>query len=131
MTRDDAVKLIIEEYDKTEDFHSDMEGYALLKEKLDGLWDDIKRDYPGKMLADSAARMGAMALKFLNGTEYVLELIDGTAYLNGMTTAHEGYARILYVADELWEEVKKNCGETDSAEEMVIVTAAFLMRCYK
>ncbi len=131
MTRDEAVKLIIDEYNKTEDFHSDMEGYALLKEKLDGLWDDIKRDYPGKMLADSAARMGAMALKFFNDRDKGINFFKTVPMDISMATPHEGYAYLLFASGPLWESVIGDKNVNRSAAVMGAATIEFLMRCCK
>lgn len=41
------------------------EGYAVIKEELDELWDAIKRDNPMDMVQLEAVQVAAMALRFL------------------------------------------------------------------
>ena len=40
-------------------------GYSVIKEELDELWHNVKGDRPWKDLAEEAAHVGAMALRFL------------------------------------------------------------------
>ena len=64
-----AIEAILSEYSfatsKFGEFASPHEGYAVIKEELDELWDEIK----GKSIDDSmkkeAIQVGAMALRFL------------------------------------------------------------------
>ena len=68
-----AMVLIREEMDRAEQkhhgFHSGHEGYAVIREELDELWDAIKADkqylrYSGAT-ANEAVQVAAMALRFL------------------------------------------------------------------
>jgi hypothetical protein len=45
-------------------FNSGHEGYAVLKEEVDELWDDVKRDYPEGALQE-AVQVAAMGVRFL------------------------------------------------------------------
>jgi len=45
-------------------FNSDHEGYAVLKEEVDELWDEIKRDNPTKA-REEAIQVAAMGLRFI------------------------------------------------------------------
>jgi len=69
-----AVELILEEYHKTVArypyaFHSHHEGYAVIKEEIDELWDAIKtkKNHPNliKALREEATQVAAMAIRFL------------------------------------------------------------------
>jgi len=47
-------------------FHSPHEGYAVLLEELDELWDEIKKKQPDKTrMREEAIQVGAMAIKFI------------------------------------------------------------------
>lgn len=47
-------------------FHSCHEGYAIIKEELEELWDDIKiKPRNMKKIEEEATQVGAMALRFL------------------------------------------------------------------
>lgn len=61
---------VIDEYEKAAlthgDFNSPHEGYAVIKEELDKLWDEIKRKDPSKKaMKREAIQVAAMALRFL------------------------------------------------------------------
>ncbi len=64
-----AQKLILDEYVKALGVFSPMasshEGYAVILEELDELWDDIKSERSRETLAHEAKQIGAMALRFL------------------------------------------------------------------
>ena len=45
-------------------FHNTHEGYAVLKEEVDELWDEVKANNT-KGACDEAVQVGAMALRFL------------------------------------------------------------------
>ena len=48
------------------DFNSYHEGYAVIKEELDELWEEIKKRNPSKYnLKEEAIQLTAMGLKFL------------------------------------------------------------------
>ena len=51
--------------EKFQDFHSYHEGYAVLLEELQELWDEIKGDQDTKKMQTEAVQVGAMALRFL------------------------------------------------------------------
>ncbi len=70
MTVEDAIKAIIKEYGEATNqfgkFNSAHEGWAVLKEEVDELWEEIKakpRDHEG--MHREAIQVGAMALRFL------------------------------------------------------------------
>jgi hypothetical protein len=47
-------------------FNSTHEGYAVLHEELDELWDEIKKKQPDKTrMREEATQVGAMAIKFI------------------------------------------------------------------
>ena len=53
--------------EKHGDFASLHEGYAVIKEEFDELWDEIKeRDYSLERLEEEATQVAAMAFKFLH-----------------------------------------------------------------
>ena len=47
-------------------FVSYHEGYAVLKEELDELWDEIKGSQNKDRLREEAIQVGAMAIRFIN-----------------------------------------------------------------
>jgi hypothetical protein len=61
-----AISLISKEYDmaikKFRPFNSPHEGYAVISEELDELWDDVKANIEG---GKEAVQVGAMAVRFL------------------------------------------------------------------
>jgi len=66
----DAANSILQEYFRAATIHPPMhsaaEGYAILLEELDELWDEIKKRNPDKEeLRKEAIHVGAMALRFL------------------------------------------------------------------
>jgi hypothetical protein len=69
MDRNEAVNKTVLEYDsavaKFPSFNSAHEGYAVIKEELDELWDAIKGNMRPETLADEAKQVAAMALRFL------------------------------------------------------------------
>ncbi len=77
MELQDAVGLVCEEYIKAEAefprFHTNHEGYGIIKEEFDELWDEIKARHPAekgnnnmhRALKTEAIQLAAMALRFL------------------------------------------------------------------
>ena len=69
MEKTPAIKLILDEYAfasiKFSEFNSQHEGYAVLKEEVDELWDSIKGNVALNLTRKEAAQVGAMALRFL------------------------------------------------------------------
>jgi len=47
------------------EFRSPLEGYAIILEELDELWDEIKKNSDQEILAGEAKQVAAMALRFL------------------------------------------------------------------
>lgn len=45
-------------------FNSAHEGYAVLREEVDELWDDVKRDYP-QGAVEEAVQVAAMGVRFM------------------------------------------------------------------
>ena len=70
MKRDDAMIDIVSEYDRATQkfgrFNSSHEGYAVIKEEFDELWDHIKnKGSEDWQLKEEATQVGAMVLRFL------------------------------------------------------------------
>jgi len=70
MRRDEAEALVSFELTKATQKHgalaSPHEGYAVILEELDELWDEIKKQHPDPdALAKEAAQVAAMGLRFL------------------------------------------------------------------
>ena len=70
--KSNGLQLIQAEHDKakkkyTQNFTSNHEGFAVLKEEVDELWDEVKRKHPSnEQMREEAIQIGAMALRFLN-----------------------------------------------------------------
>lgn len=72
MTKKKIVALILKEFDdansKYPAFHSTHEGYAVIKEEFDELWDEIKKNKSlstnDRMVAE-AVQVAAMTVKFI------------------------------------------------------------------
>lgn len=68
MTHQEAARLALEELSRAErkhpDFHSGHEGYAVIKEEIEELWDAVKRDDTLSATVE-AVQVAAMALRFL------------------------------------------------------------------
>ena len=67
---------IVFEYNTARSMHRAMasthEGYAVIKEELDELWDEIRKKHPSKaLMRREAVQVGAMALAFIR------EVCDG------------------------------------------------------
>ena len=72
MLPEDAITLIVREYKRATEmngsFNSPHEGYAVILEELDELWDEIKKKATARdneKLQKEAVQVGAMALRFL------------------------------------------------------------------
>jgi NTP pyrophosphatase (non-canonical NTP hydrolase) len=70
MTGSKAVMAMHEEYlrscEKFPHFNSPHEGYAVLLEEVDELWDLVKSKNPSKeRMREEAVQIGAMAIKFI------------------------------------------------------------------
>lgn len=69
MERKEALKLIKKELEnaqvKFSEFNSRHEGYAVILEELDELWDNIKNNLPIEPVKSEAVQVAAMALRFL------------------------------------------------------------------
>ena len=65
-----AMSAIIAEYQRATELHGEMasahEGFAVIKEEVDELWDEIKRKHrKPEAMRKEAIQVGAMALRFL------------------------------------------------------------------
>ena len=65
-----TVGMILEELERAngmyKPFSSPHEGYAVLLEEMDELWDEIKKKQPDKTrMLEEAIQIGAMAIKFI------------------------------------------------------------------
>lgn len=69
MKAEDAIQHVIEEFEcatRTHGkFHSRHEGFAVLKEEVDELWDAVKANDADGPTRFEAVQVGAMALRFL------------------------------------------------------------------
>ena len=72
MTNEEIIKLILEELEsankKYPNFHSTHEGYAVIKEEVDELWDEIKKSkytQANRMMINEAIQVAAMSIKFI------------------------------------------------------------------
>lgn len=72
MTKEDATRLVLEELDSALEkfplFNSSHEGYAVIKEEVDELWDEIKDNKNLKTMLrqkEEAVQVAAMGIKFL------------------------------------------------------------------
>ncbi len=68
MDVDTAISLVRAELDRAQAkfaaFHSGHEGYAVMREELEELWDEIKRNDPHRATVE-AVQVAAMALRYL------------------------------------------------------------------
>lgn len=68
MNKGDILNDIVDEVKRAKemfpDFHSAHEGYAVLLEEVDELWDDIKSDNEEGMYGE-AVQVAAMAIRFI------------------------------------------------------------------
>lgn len=76
MTPKKSLNLIESEYNRSSnlypEFHSNHEGYAVLKEEVDELWDAIKKSkeiYIDDHMKHELIQIGAMVVRFLNDLE--------------------------------------------------------------
>lgn len=72
MQQNDILNLIVDELYKANKsypaFHSTHEGYAVIKEEVDELWDEIKTSKSvnaNELMANEAVQVAAMAIKFI------------------------------------------------------------------
>jgi hypothetical protein len=69
MSPENVCAAILAEYEraaaKFPAFHSTHEGYGVLLEEVDELWDAVKANWDGDGLALEAIQVGAMALRFV------------------------------------------------------------------
>ena len=69
MKRTKAINLVKKELDRARTkfpaFNSTHEGYAVILEEQDELWDIIKRNRPKEELMEEAKQVAAMAIRFL------------------------------------------------------------------
>jgi hypothetical protein len=78
MKAEEAVTSIIHEYGKAckkfPEFNSAHEGYAVIKEELDELWDEIKKNpADADLMKKEACQLGAMALRFMTDICFGME----------------------------------------------------------
>ena len=73
MKPEKAIKSMTDEFRRAQDlfpkFHSNHEGYAVIKEEMDELWDEIKKEKGTKgneAMKKELIQVGAMVLRFLN-----------------------------------------------------------------
>lgn len=72
MTYSEAAQIVLDEISRAKnkhpgDFHSAHEGYAVIHEELDELWDEVKKDGGGRDLAalKEAKQTAAMAIRYM------------------------------------------------------------------
>jgi archaellum component FlaC len=65
----EILEMITEEYERASKkfprFNSAHEGYAVLKEEIDELWDEIKKDQRPFEMREEAVQVAAMAIRFI------------------------------------------------------------------
>lgn len=71
MTPGDLGRLAADELARAQDLHSPMasahEGYAVLLEELDELWEEVRKKHPDKQrMREEALQVAAMALRFVH-----------------------------------------------------------------
>lgn len=137
MKREIAMQLIKAELDFTDaerpQFHSTHEGYAVLKEEIDELWDEIKAsksfNSANRMMINEAVQVAAMAIKFIENLykpeksksqnipilrKYPESNINDIRYVFG--------GRIPDQKDENWEYIEakkdKDCNKEELEEEL-------------
>lgn len=76
---DKMAKLIIEECKsaviKYGSFHSPHEGYAIIKEEVDELWDEVKDKFSSRLkMKIEAKQIAAMAMRFMIDCEVTFKL---------------------------------------------------------
>jgi hypothetical protein len=111
------------------------EGYAMILEQLDGLWQQVKHGTRERARAH-AEQVAVHALRYmidLTGGSYhsalnavAEELTTAMRRFGPMASGHEGYAVIKEECDELWYEVCQGTRHTQRAE--VIQVAAMAVR---
>ena len=58
---------LLKSYEDHSSFHGSHEGYAVILEELDELWDEVKkRNRDFKRMRKEAVQVAAMAVKFIN-----------------------------------------------------------------
>lgn len=66
---DDALAAVRREYlraiEKFPQFNSGHEGYAVIQEEVDELWDDVKSNAPREVAKKEAIQIAAMAVRFV------------------------------------------------------------------
>ena len=69
MKKNDAIKMVLDELSfatsKFGKFNSTHEGYAVIKEELDELWDEIKNNSNENVLREEAMQVAAMGIRFM------------------------------------------------------------------
>lgn len=72
MKKEDALRAISREHNRAithfKPFNSAHEGFAVIKEEYDELWDEIKKRHSkrsNERMKEEATQLGAMALRFL------------------------------------------------------------------
>ena len=67
-TAEDICKEVLAEYYRATSLHgsfnSTHEGYAIIKEEVDELWDEVKKNGSPKALREEAIQIAAMAIRF-------------------------------------------------------------------
>ena len=95
---DDTIQSILAEFKKAEskfpEFRSEHEGYGVLLEEVDELWDEIKNNKrPGakERMKEEAAQVAAMALKFIVMLDNKNKTTDHTSANSGIIDIVEKY----------------------------------------
>jgi len=69
MSTREIVDAMVDEYEvaraKFPAFHSAHEGFAVIKEEVDELWDLVRKDGDGENMEEEAVQIGAMAIAFI------------------------------------------------------------------
>lgn len=69
MTKNEALRRVVDELERVQGIHrqqaSPHEGFAIIYEELDELWDEVKADASIDRMADEAVQVASSAIKFL------------------------------------------------------------------
>jgi len=114
---DDAIQSILVEFKKAEskfpEFRSEHEGYGVLLEEVDELWDEIRNNKrPGaeERMREEAAQVGAMALKFIIMLDSKNKTTEHTSADSGIVDIVEKYGLSI---DGAKIKVKNNINKSD------------------
>lgn len=123
-------------------FHSTHEGYAVIKEEVDELWDEIKSSKvctPDVMQRSEVIQIMAMCLKMAKSFDnlpnfHLLDLSEASSITLGddyrFHSTHEGYGKILQKTDQLWDKIRKTSKPILNMDQRYVLVMVMAM-CIK